>query len=370
MSSSGSALRAIHTDHQAKNNNALKTAIETALGQIPQTNIRDFLARYYRVERTWVAHGEVPRKFGWQLLRDVSRDLDPAPCAPQGGCRAPAPAKSHSLDTSYTFQPLPARPAGSLDGEAFCRTRIWGIVNPQTNAAWKAREDAIFDEIKRGNMPPFLQKWKRVPVRFRQGGQSIEGAIFVTPDYISIGSDGDFVRMPMDAYTSQRVADEFHCLLPTAKMVTDIHDAADIKLVRITRGYAAEQDPKKNKQQATESYLEHDRAIRAQLAGASLGKLVAGHKKVVVISHQLASPATRHNLYFAGWWKPDGTPTQGGGTAHPASYADYAHGVRLVRRDMEADGRQMLVEDVLKHPTLHKLLHAVPITVPRYPQRP
>ena len=47
------------------------------------------------------------------------------------------------------------------------------------------------------------------------------------PDYLAVGSDDDFVRMPMTPQTAQQIADLFGCILPTRKMVDAIDAAAD-----------------------------------------------------------------------------------------------------------------------------------------------
>ncbi len=53
---------------------------------------------------------------------------------------------------------------------------------------------------------------------------------YVTPDYLGIGSDADFVRMPMMPGTAQQIADLFQCILPARKMVNDIYAQAQVKL--------------------------------------------------------------------------------------------------------------------------------------------
>ena len=53
----------------------------------------------------------------------------------------------------------------------------------------------------------------------------MRGTIEVMPDYLAVGSDDDFVRMPMRPQTAQQIADAFGCVLPTRKIV-DAMDAA------------------------------------------------------------------------------------------------------------------------------------------------
>ena len=49
------------------------------------------------------------------------------------------------------------------------------------------------------------------------------------PDYLAVGSDADFVRVPMTPQTAQRVADAFGCALPTRKIVDEVYRAATVR---------------------------------------------------------------------------------------------------------------------------------------------
>lgn len=46
--------------------------------------------------------------------------------------------------------------------------------------------------------------------------------IFVMPDYLSIGSDHDFLLIPMNLYTTVEIAAKTGFILPTKKMVDQI----------------------------------------------------------------------------------------------------------------------------------------------------
>src|SRR5215469_14504897 len=84
---------------------------------------------------------------------------------------------------------IPARSLQDLTGSQFVRY--------VSNMDARDREQAILDEISKGNLPEFLRKL--VPVKL-QGqlatGKDLIATIFVTPDYLAIGSDADFLRIP------------------------------------------------------------------------------------------------------------------------------------------------------------------------------
>jgi hypothetical protein len=197
----------------------------------------------------------------------------------------------------------------------------------------KAREAAIVQEIIRGNIPDFLRKFRIIHIDrcdYR-----------VMPDYLAVGSDDDYVRMPMTPGSGQAIADAFGCSLPTRKMVDDIYKNADVKL-----------DPKPltQEREAVRSFVQHNQIIEEQLAGKLPGRLVAGHKKDIVITNRLKEKP--HKVAIYGWHKLDGKPIQPLYVGHADYYADYSHGVRLIQREVLVDSKPYDLREVLKDPAL------------------
>ncbi len=88
----------------------------------------------------------------------------------------------------------------------------------------RQRERAILSEILAGNLPPFLRRLVPVELTSRTaGGQRLTATIFVMPDYLAIGSDADFLRIPMNLETALTIAARFAFALPTRKMVDAIY---------------------------------------------------------------------------------------------------------------------------------------------------
>src|SRR5262249_8872584 len=141
------------------------------------------------------------------------------------------------------------------------------------------REQAILDEISKGNLPEFLRKL--VPVKL-QGqlatGKDLIATIFVTPDYLAIGSDADFLRIPMNLHTAVAGAQRFGFVLPTRKMVDAIYLQSRYRLVPRPL-------PAGSQMRSTEYYWTHNELIDDQMhaVGLQLGALVSGDKKDVVI---------------------------------------------------------------------------------------
>jgi hypothetical protein len=219
---------------------------------------------------------------------------------------------------------IPPRPKDAVGGKAFF-ARIDKLSRPE-------REEAIAAELLRGNLPEFLRTF--VPVTVKDGART--ATIEVMPDYLAVGSDADRVRVPMNPYTAQRVADAFGCQLPTRKIVDAVAKAASVKLVPL---------PLSIDREAPATFEKHHALIEAQRAGEPLGKLIGGVKKDVVVTNRLAERPDRVAIY--GWHYPDGTPIQPLTTVHVDWYVDYSHGIRLMKRTVLVDGKPRDARHVL-----------------------
>ena len=194
---------------------------------------------------------------------------------------------------------------------------------------------------------------KRVKVEWTgPSGIKHECVFKVLPDYLAVGSDSDFVRIPMTPDTAQRIADLTDTLLPSVKMVDAIYMNAQVKL---------EPQPKPASPQAgsNEYYLDHNRMIEHQRleAGAKLGSLIAGHKKDLVITNRLNNNPDHLAIY--GWHRmEDGKPVpiQPLTTVHLKDYVDYSHGVRLVSKMVRVDGTVTSIVSILRDPELSGIL--------------
>lgn len=239
---------------------------------------------------------------------------------------------------------IPPRPADAIGGAAFF-ARIASM--PPAD-----REAAVVAELLRGNLPDFLRTFHPVTVKTEKHTATFE----VMPDYLAVGSDADFVRVPITPATACRVAEVFGCALPTRKVVDEVYRAAAVKL---------DPRPLTERREAADTFLAHHRLIEGQRAGHPLGRLVAGVKKDVVVTNRLGERPDRVAIY--GWHRLDGTPIQPLNVSHVNRYVDYSHGVRLMRRVVQVDGKPRDVRHVLISPELSPLLSDEgPITIPTY----
>ena len=214
----------------------------------------------------------------------------------------------------------------------------------------RLRERVILQAILNGNMPEFLRKL--VPVKLsmhRPGGPSITATIFVMPEYLAIGSDQDFLRIPMNLYTAAAAATHMGFVLPTRKIVDAIYQQSAFH-------FAPEPMQAGPQMRSTEYYRVHNQKIEEQFRqiGASIGALIAGHKKDVVISNLLAKNPGHIAIY--GWHRTNGVPIQPLTTVHGACYADYSHGIRLISETVLLNGEPRSIYDLLADPILATVL--------------
>jgi hypothetical protein len=247
---------------------------------------------------------------------------------------------------------FPGRSGDALGGNQFIQN-----IDPKDSAR---RDDLIVQELLRGNVPNFLRQL--VPITVTEKGNTL--IYKVTPDYLALGDDADYIRVPLSAPSAQKVADAFGCTMPTAKMSNQIWQAAAAKLPpkpmsgrtsTISGKTYSAQDFLKSKMTDTDSFAEHNRLIQEQLGDHKLGDLVAGHKKDVVISNQLASRPDKVAIH--GLHNTKGQAIQGGSWGHDISYRDYSHGIRLVDRSATLNGKPVdLVKDVFQNPEFASLI--------------
>ena len=252
---------------------------------------------------------------------------------------------SHGMD-AFPWQTLlteriPKRIGRAMTGSEFVRY-VSGMDTQQ-------REEIIEEQLLAGNIPQFLRRLDPIPIEDGNGENPLTIIIFVMPDYLAIGANQDFIRIPMNFETARTIANRFGFLLPTKKIVDILYERSDYRF-RPEPMYPGPE------MRSTRYYQRHNQMIRRQrlVLNAPLGSLLAGHKKDLVITRRLESHPNRVAIY--GWHRLTGIPIQPLSTVHGIRYADYSHGVRLVSQTVLVDGRRMSLYDVLDCPGLARVL--------------
>lgn len=216
------------------------------------------------------------------------------------------------------------------------------------NLSGSARDAVIVEQVLSGNMPSFMRELTPVTFSGTANGRPVQITICVTPEYLAVGSDRDFVRVPMGAPAAARIADAFGFYLPTTKMVDAIYAQAAVHLA------PAPMDP--TSAMSTTGYLvRHNQtveSVRARYGNREL--LTAGHKKDIVLTTRLNSARGRVAIY--GWHRTNGSPIQPLSTVHGALYADYSHGVRLVSQVAYYNGEPRALASIMENETLARII--------------
>ena len=257
---------------------------------------------------------------------------------------APAPSHAQSAFTCphVLSADIPPRSANMVGGASFARS-IARLVRG-------ARDAQTARAVLRGDIPDFLRRLKPVELHaYTSDGRPLNATLCVMPDYLAVGSDRDFLRMPMGLQAAAEVASRLGFVLPTPRMVDAIYRHSDRHLrPQPLRASAA--------MRTTAYFTRHDADIVAQARrlGIAPGMLLAGHKKDVVLSNRMESHPGRIAIY--GWHEANGEPIQPLSTAHGIDYVDYSHGIRLVSDVMLLNGKLTSVHKVLSNARLAAVL--------------
>ena len=232
------------------------------------------------------------------------------------------------------------------------------FIKNNMNSSIVDREKNILQEFLSGNIPDFLRKF--VAIKVTEGKNSI--TYLVTSDYLSIGNDKDYVRMPMNPLTAQKIADKYDCSLITRKMVNDIWKQSTIKLQPLPWG-----PPYDASMMSTSRYGIHNQRIQDQLKDKDIAALISGQKKDVVLTNLFSPNNPNKKLALYGWIQTNGQAIQPLPGNHEDTYADYSHGIRLVANDVMVNEKPMRIQDVFKDKSLWSLISDEgPLTFLRY----
>lgn len=258
-------------------------------------------------------------------------------------------------------------------------------------------EEMVYEEIHRGNIPDFMRPQNFTTIRLERtiGGRRIVAEIGVCPDYLAIGSNDDFVLMPVNPLTAQRIADRIGYALPTQMLVDIIDDearrtggmlpfhaapeiAGNVTNPRTGKPVIAGDPggPRWNNQEygfyegrwmlSAEFTEEQNRLNQQSLSRAGNPTyLRSGHKKDVIYD-PLAFGKPCVVIYHRG--------IQGLSNIHEITYHDYSHGIRFIDGNVqltitERNGtirREVRsVASILNDPDLFRLLSPTRIDVSR-----
>jgi len=266
---------------------------------------------------------------------------------------------SFSIGDTTIYLNIPERPAYAIEGSDF--------VAQLTGLSIIDREIAVVREILSGNVPSFSRKLRSLKISQNVDATNYELIYFVACDYMAIGSDQDYLYMPLTPSTAQYLAYKLNCSLPTKKIVDNIYTNSEITL-------SPQPIPPSDKMTTIQVFEQHTDSIKQQFSLSGFDRsadgIVAGHKKDIIISNKIYDPdRTNERVVIYGWHLSEGNPIQPVYNGHTAMYADYSHGVRLVSNIAFINGDPIHLDDILRDPILSILLSSEGvISKPYYPE--
>jgi hypothetical protein len=227
------------------------------------------------------------------------------------------------------------------------------LIQNITDLNLEEREDYIYNEIKKGNIPDFLRNMVRVSARISINGTFRYISYYALPDYLAIGSDNDYFLCPMTPGLGQKIADELECFLPTRRIVDQIWEASRLKM-------EPQPIPPTDKMTTVPVFKQHKSVVWTQRPASiikdTLGSLVSGNKKDVIISNLVYRSPEPPRVIIYGWHYPTGKNIQPIYAGHSANYVDYSHGIRLIQNKVYVDDVEMPASEVLKSEEIKSLL--------------
>lgn len=265
----------------------------------------------------------------FKSIFDAASNLikSPAPLTAQPYVGEVNSLETTSATSKQSFITIPER-SSTTSGTDFGNS----IMNIPAN---QQREDLIFSEIIKGNVPEFMRAPKEITIE--ENGNSL--SYYVLIDVLCVGTNEDFLRTPVNCKTARKIADLFQCTLPTTKMARQIWNNSDVKLTPIPGG-----PPFDASMGYTSKFMKHNSDIENQRMGRT--GLISGHKKDYVFTNTLFKYPNNCAIY--GWFQSNGKPIQDLNPAsHSSIFLDYSQVPRFISRVMYLNGEVVDFYDIL-----------------------
>jgi len=227
------------------------------------------------------------------------------------------------------------------------------------------REELVLQTLLNGDVPTHMKYYVDITQVFKDKSENVRKLVIsVLPDFLTVGNDSDYVRVPMNPLTAQRLCDAWGCTMPTTKISDIIWGATTNKLQPLPWG-----PPYDASMMSVDRIVVHNKRIQDQLSkvsGFDPNNVISGHKKDVVVTNRLSKQSKQVAIY--GWHQLSGKPIQPLYLGHENTYADYSHGIRLVSLSCTLDDVPMSLADLLKDENLcHSLSDEGPMQSLRQP---
>ena len=233
---------------------------------------------------------------------------------------------------------LQKKPIQSITGSEFYQKAA--------NMDLTQRDSFLLLCFKDGNMPSFFTRFRALKENYKVKNKSYRVKYFVSPDYLMIGNNNDYFRVPVTPAIAQQMADDLHCFLPTSHLVDLIYQHSNLTLEPI---------PLFAYRDSFITFWHHHLMIEGQLKGKQKG-IVAGIKKDVIICSEEKFKGKSNRVAIYGWHKPDGKPIQPVYTGHSSNYVDYSHGARFIHSKIRVNGKIFDYQKILTDSVMYRFI--------------
>lgn len=264
-------------------------------------------------------------------------------------------------DQSESDQKLPERPSNAITGSQFMQ-EMQKLGNMNYKGTQAKMERLVEAEIAKGNIPSFCRP-ENMKTMTMEGQDGTKVQFKAALDYLAIGSDNDYVRVPITPILAQTLSEKYGWGMPTRAMAHSIHDQADIKLMGVGLVNSEEDELQ---MQGIGFIQKHNSKIEKQLGPAGTERLrsgkslVAGHKKDVIISRYVIDNPNGA-MDYSGLYTDGRNPVQDN-PAHEWTYRDYSHGFRPIGGNViiaypDGTTQTMKYYDAIKNAKIAKVLN-------------
>lgn len=256
----------------------------------------------------------------------------------------------------------------TADGNSKAPITGWDFILKADKLQMWDLQDTIVAAVLEGNVPNAIKSFRKLvfktpvvdSVEILRKPHKVE--LWILTEYISIGTDSNFVRMPMGPLAAQTIADSLDCILPTTFIVDRIAEASQGHLEIFPFRPLGE----RNCQPIV--FQDSNNAINAfyKERGYKFGDLISGLKKDVVLTYKIhTQPGYENRVAIYGWHVPNGSYIQPLYVKHVNYYVDYSHGIRMIYRKVKIDGKEYDAKQILESPQMYRLLSDEPMFIKR-----
>ncbi len=242
-----------------------------------------------------------------------------------------------------------------------------------------ACDDVVLDAVSKYNMPSSWNDWVEIEAESKDGDHTVK--FFVSPHALRIGTDKDWVEIPVTGNAAEAITEITHTTLVRLSVIELLHKKAKEEDHHM-KFYDRLDDYRIGHEKYPKTYpLSQGKllALSNTARNNELSRIQRNHKTYEIVNelrHEwLSDNHIKNSDLISGYFKNIIDPTQkaknklylyggffynsykgrknglfhtGLGTVHPENYEDYSHGVRLMLRYVLIDGDKKEVDDFFK----------------------